>query len=241
MELTKVAVTRRGEHGKSEAARLRRDGKIPAVAYWKGEKAMTMAVAPKQLVEVLGSERGRNTVLELNVEGGESFPVLLADFQYHPVSRKLLHADFLRIALDTAVDVDVPLVTTGKCIGVTNGGTLHVVYRKLPVRCLPKDIPVKITLDITDLDVDGHIAVKDLPLAEGVTVRLAPTQTVVAVVTEAGGEADAPAAAADAGKAAAAAPAAAGKAAAAPAAAGKAAAAPAAGKAAAAPAPKAKK
>ncbi|MGC4069869.1 MAG: 50S ribosomal protein L25 [Polyangiaceae bacterium] len=240
MELTKVAVTRRGEHGKSEAARLRREGQIPAVAYWKGEKALTMAVAPKQLVEVLGSERGRNTVLELNVEGGESFPVLLADFQYHPVSRKLLHADFLRIALDTPVDVDVPLITTGKCIGVTNGGTLHVVFRKLPVRCLPKDIPVKITLDITDLDVDGHIAVKDLPLAEGVSVRLAPTQTVVAVVTEAGGEGDAPAAAAaDAGKAAAA-PAAAGKAAA-PAAAGKAAAPAAAGKAAAPAAPKAKK
>lgn len=211
MELTKVAVTRRSEHGKGEASRLRRDGKIPAVAYWKGEKALTMALAPKQLVEMLGTERGRNTVLELNVEAGESFPVLLTDFQYHPVTRQLLHADFLRIALDTPVDVDVPFVTTGKCIGVTNGGTLHIVYRKLPVRCLPKDIPVKITLDITELDVDGHVAVKDLPLGEGVSVRLPATQTVVAVVTESGGEAEtvaaegAPAAAekAPAGKAAA--------------------------------------
>lgn len=191
MELTKVAVTRRAEHGKEEASRLRRAGKIPAVAYWKGEKALSMAVAPKQLVDVLKSERGRNTVLELNVEGGESFPVLLADFQYHPVSRELLHADFFRIALDTPVDVDVPFVTTGKCIGVTNGGTLHIVYRKLPVRCLPKNIPVKITLDITELDVDGHVAVKDLPLPEGVAVSLPASQTVVAVVTESGGEAEA--------------------------------------------------
>lgn len=226
MELTKVAVTRRGEHGKGEASRLRRAGQIPAVAYWKGETALTMALAPKQLVDVLKSERGRNTVLELNVEGGESFPVLLTEFQYHPVTRSLLHADFLRIALDTPVDVDVPFLTTGKCIGVTNGGTLHIVYRKLPVRCLPKDIPVKVSLDITELDVDGHVAVKDLPLPEGVTVRLPPAQTVVAIVTEAGGEVEAVAAEG--------APAAAGdkaKAAAAPAA-GKAAAAPAAGKAA---------
>lgn len=229
MELTKVAVTRRGEHGKEEASRLRRAGKIPAVAYWKGEKALTMAVAPKQLVDVLKSERGRNTVLELNVEEGESFPVLLTDFQYHPVTRSLLHADFLRIALDTPVDVDVPFLTTGKCIGVTNGGTLHIVYRKMPVRCLPKDIPVKLSLDITELDVDGHVAVKDLPLPEGVTVRLPPAQTVVAIVTESGGEGEATAAAAEG------APAAAGdkaKAAAAPAAAGKAAAPAAAGKAA---------
>lgn len=203
MELTKVAVTRRAEHGKSEASRLRREGKIPAVAYWKGEKALTMAVAPKQLVDVLGSQRGRNTVLELNVEAGESFPVLLTDFQYHPVTRKLLHADFLRIALDETVDVDVPLITTGKCIGVTNGGTLHVVFRKLPLRCLPKDIPVNVTIDITNMDVDAHVAVKDLPLPEGVKVRLAPTQTVVAVVTEAGSEADAADAAAAADKAAA--------------------------------------
>jgi large subunit ribosomal protein L25 len=181
-----------------------------------------MAVPPKQLVEVLTSERGRNTVLELNVEGGESFPVLLTEFQYHPVTRQLLHADFLRIALDTPVEVDVPFVTTGKCIGVTNGGTLHVVYRKLPVRCLPKDIPVKISVDITTLDVDGHIAVKDLPLGEGVSVRLPATQTVVAVVTEASGEAEAaatPAAEAAAG-AKAAAPAAGAKAAAPAAAAG---------------------
>jgi large subunit ribosomal protein L25 len=222
MELTKVAVTRRAESGKGEALRLRREGKIPAVAYWKGEKAINMAVPPKQLVEVLTSERGRNTVLELNVEGGESFPVLLTEFQYHPVTRQLLHADFLRIALDTPVEVDVPFVTTGKCIGVTNGGTLHVVYRKLPVRCLPKDIPVKISVDITTLDVDGHIAVKDLPLGEGVSVRLPATQTVVAVVTEASGEAEAaatPAAEAAAG-AKAAAPAAGAKAAAPAAAAG---------------------
>src|SRR5512138_616201 len=108
MELTKVAVTRRSESGKGVASRLRNAGKIPATAYWKGEKAVSLAVAPKVLVDVLGSAHGRNTVLELNVEDGENFAALLTDFQYHPVSRALLHADFLRIALDAPVDVDVP-------------------------------------------------------------------------------------------------------------------------------------
>lgn len=237
MELTKVEVTRRSESGKGVAARLRAEGKIPATAYWKGEQAVSLAVAPKALVDVIGSVRGRNTVLELNVEGGESFPALLCDFQYHPVSRSLLHADFLRIALDAPVDVDVPFETTGKAVGTIKGGTMHIVFRKLPVRCLPKDIPVKISVDVTEMDLDAHIQVKDLALAEGVSIRLPQTQTLVAVVTESTGaeEGAATAEAAPAAAGAAAAPAAAAaaggdkaKAAAAPAAA--AAKAPAAGK-----------
>lgn len=187
MELTKVAVTRRSESGKGVASRLRVAGQIPATAYWKGEGAISLALAPKSIVDVLGTARGRNTVLELEVEGGENFPALLADFQYHPVSRNLLHADFLRISLDATVDVDVPFETVGKAVGVIQGGTMHVVFRKLPVRCLPKDIPVKITLDVAALDLDAHIRIKDLPLPEGVSVRLPANQTVVAIVTEASG------------------------------------------------------
>jgi large subunit ribosomal protein L25 len=187
MELTKVAVTRRSESGKGVASRLRVEGKIPATAYWKGEPAVSLALAPKTLVDVLGSAHGRNTVLELNIEGGESFPALLTDFQYHPVSRALLHADFLRIALDATVDVEVPFETTGKAAGIIKGGTLHVVFRKLPVRCLPKDIPVKISFDVTPMDLDAHVRVKDLPLPAGVSIRLQPSQTLVSVVTEAAG------------------------------------------------------
>jgi len=73
------------------------------------------------------------------------------------------------------------------------------VYRKLAVRCLPEKIPVKITYDITELDLDGHVAAKDLPLPEGVSIRLAPSQTVLAVVSEKDrGEEDAAVAAAGA-------------------------------------------
>ena len=188
MELTKVAVSRRSESGKGVAARLRGTGQIPATAYWKGESAVSLAVAPKSIVDVLGSAHGRNTVLELATEDGESFPALLTDFQYHPVSRQLLHADFLKISLEAPVDVDVPFETVGKAAGLIKGGTMHVVFRKLPVRCLPKDIPVKISFDVTELDLDAHIRVKDLPVPEGVSLRLPASQTLVAIVTESGGD-----------------------------------------------------
>ena len=184
MELVKVTASNRQSAGKGNARRLRGEQRIPAVAYGKGEPALKLAVSPKDLLGVLAREHGRNSVIELQVEGGEKLTVLLCDFQYHPVSRTLLHADFLKIALDQPVDVDVPFDLTGKPQGVVMGGILRQVYRKLPVRCLPDKIPVKIEHDVTPLELDDHVAVKDLALPEGVSVRLPAEQTVAAVVTE---------------------------------------------------------
>lgn len=184
MELVKVPAIRRTESGKGPARRLRREGRIPATAYGKEMKAESLAVSPKDLLGVLKSEHGRNSVIELAVEGEGKHTVLLADYQYHPVSREFLHADFLQIHLDRPVEVDVPFELTGKAKGVVMGGVLRQVYRKLPISCLPEQIPVKIGHDVTELELDGHVAVRDLSLPEGVTVRLDENRTVAAVVTE---------------------------------------------------------
>ena len=82
------------------------------------------------------------------------------------------------------MDVDVPLELTGKAAGVVLGGTLRQVFRTLPVRCLPAQIPVKVTYDVTELQLDAHVASKDVPLPEGVTSRLVPEQTVISIFTE---------------------------------------------------------
>jgi large subunit ribosomal protein L25 len=184
MDAIKVTASRRDGHGKGAARRLRSEGRIPAVAYGKDLPTQTLAIAPDAIKSVLASARGRNTVVTLDVDGKAGLTVLLSDFQYHPVSRQLLHADFLQIHLDQPVNVEVPLELTGKAAGVTAGGTLRQVFRKLPIRCLPGQIPVKITHDVTELGLDGHVPVKDLELPEGVSVRLPAEQTVASVVTE---------------------------------------------------------
>ena len=184
MELVKVPAIRRNESGKGPARRLRHEGKIPATAYGKEMEAESLAVAPKDLFAVLKSDHGRNSVIELQVEGEGKRTVLLADYQYHPVSREFLHADFLQIHLDRPVEVDVPFELTGKPKGVVMGGVLRQVYRKLPIRCLPEQIPVKIEYDVTELELDDHVAVRDLALPEGVVVRLDESRTVAGVVTE---------------------------------------------------------
>jgi len=184
MDLRKISANARASRGKGEATRLRRTGRIPAVAYGKKFAAQSLAVSPDDVRGVLTSERGRNTVIELDVDGKSKVTVLLREYQHHPVSRAILHADFVQIALDEPVEVQIPLETTGKAAGVVKGGILRQVFRRIPVRCLPKLIPVKIVHDVTELELDGHVPAKALALPEGVEVRLPPEQTVIAVVTE---------------------------------------------------------
>lgn len=229
MEIIKLSATTRPDCGKSPSSRLRRTGQIPAICYGKGLAAFSVAVAPKELLQILKSPHGKNSVIELNVKDVQDFTVMVRDYGYHPISRELLHADFLQVKLDQPVDVDVPVHCTGKSKGSVAGGILQQIFRSLPIRCLPEKIPVMVEIDITELDLGDTIKAGQVKLPEGVKVRLPEEQTVIVIAVPEKGE-DAPAAGAP-GAPAAAAPAAGGKAAA-PAAAGKAAAPAAGGKAA---------
>ena len=177
-----VTAKPRSESGKGAARRLRHSGQVPAVAYGKELVATSLSVTPKDIVTVLKSERGQNTVLQMKVEGGDDMLVMIKHYTYHPVTRSLEHVDFVQVKLDRPVDVEVPLQANGKAAGVAAGGLLRQVFRMLPVRCLPDRIPLKIDADVSALELGYAIATKDLQLPEGVEVRLAPELTVISVV-----------------------------------------------------------
>jgi large subunit ribosomal protein L25 len=167
--------------GKGEARRLRRQGLVPAIAYGKGLPSTPIVVGPKEVATILKSELGKNTVIELELEG-KKLLAMIRDFALHPVKRELEHIDFIEVRLDKPVDVSVPLIAVGKAPGVVAGGVLRVVHRMVPVRCLPDRIPVKIETDVSHLELGQHVSTQELKLPEGVTVRLPPEQTLVAVV-----------------------------------------------------------
>jgi large subunit ribosomal protein L25 len=181
MEIIKLSATRREETGKGSSRRLRRIGHIPAVAYGKNLAALQVAVSPKALLDVLGSEHGQNAVLELAIENGEKLTVMVRDYAYHPVTRSLIHADFVQVKLDQPVDVEIPLRCTGKSKGVVAGGILQQIFRRIPVRCLPERIPAAIDVDISELDMGDSIKAGTLSLGEGIKVRLSDDQTIVVV------------------------------------------------------------
>ena len=168
----------RTPNGKSEARRLRLSGLVPAIAYGKGLPATAIAVAPKAVATILRTELGKNTLIELDLEG-KKLLAMIKDFTLHPLHRELEHVDFVEVKLDQlGRSASVPLLAIGKAVGVAKGGVLRVVHRLVPVRCLPNVIPIKIETDVTNLELGEHIATQDLEASRrgrGV-VRLA-TQT----------------------------------------------------------------
>ncbi|MBP9087405.1 MAG: 50S ribosomal protein L25 [Kofleriaceae bacterium] len=231
MEVGKLTVSVRNDHGTSASKKLRAKGLVPGVCYGAsvdGKLApMAISVNFKELKGSLDAVRRTNTVLELTiVDGAKSHTVsaLVKDFQVDAIRRNLTHVDFLAIDPNKEVVAEVPLEFTGKHKGTMEGGQLRTLIRSLEVRAKPANIPHKLTVDVTPLGIGDVVHVSDIALPAGV---LAVTGRDLAVILCAAPEED-KAAAGDAAvdPAAAAAPAA-GKAAA-----GKAAPAAAAGKAA---------
>jgi large subunit ribosomal protein L25 len=192
--------------GKGEAKRLRASGWIPAVAYGKGLTSALLSVSPKDVLGILTSERSQNTVIQMEAGTHGKLLVMIKDYTYHPVHRGLEHVDFVQVKLDQPVDVNVPLIHHGKPAGVVAGGIIRVVYRTVPVRCVPDKIPLKLEIDITHLELNEHVSTQDLKMPDGVTVRLPPEQTLIAVVTPEKEREEVPAEAAAAAVAGAAAP-----------------------------------
>jgi large subunit ribosomal protein L25 len=186
MEFEKLTAQVRTGRKKGLSRQLRRGGSIPAVCYGPDIEPITISTDPKVLFEALSGPLGQNVVMELTVEGDgaptDPLLVMLQERQYHPVTRKTLHADFLHVSTEREVQVRVPFELVGKCIGVQTGGRLTQVFRSLPIRCLPTSVPEKIVLDVTTMDVGQLRKVSDLELPEGVTVTLEPNQTLSSVV-----------------------------------------------------------
>ena len=164
MDATLRAEKREGR-GKNEARRLRATGQIPAVVYGaeKG-KAVEIAVDPKTLLRILHSESGVNTLIGLQLDGGDT-RVLVKEYQLDPIDHKLLHVDFYQVAMDRAITVTVPFVLKGEAKGVKQqGGIVDFVTREIEIEVLPGDIPENITVDVSELLMHEGVRVRDLPM-----------------------------------------------------------------------------
>lgn len=163
-----VPATVRESRGKNEARRLRAAGMVPAIVYGAGQKSIALSVDPKQLLKILHSSTGQNTIFDLSVDNGPS-PVMIVDFQLDPVKGNLLHLDLKRIDLSKTVRVLIPVQTKGDPKGVKQqGGLLEIVNREIEIECLPDDIPEHFTVDVTELLMGQSIRVADVPIGESI-------------------------------------------------------------------------
>jgi large subunit ribosomal protein L25 len=154
----------REKRGKNEARRLRQTGKVPAVLYGGKGDAITLAVNTKQVVSILRSESGHNTLFQVDLAGKHE-PAILKDWLVDPVSGNLLHVDLLRVAMDVRMKVKVPVHTFGEPSGVkVQGGVFEVVTREVEIECLPGEIPTEFRMDVSGLMLNQQMRASELPI-----------------------------------------------------------------------------
>jgi len=177
-----VAASSRTETGKNCNRRLRAQGLIPGVLYGAGKPPVSLSVSPKEIVSILRSGAGENTLFDLELAGARR-KVILKEFQVEPLKDRLLHADFFEVALDKPIQVDVHVELHGVPVGVkTQGGLLDFVTRELEIECLPLDIPQKVVVDVSGLELGRHLRVSDLVVGDKVKVLTGPEVVVAHVV-----------------------------------------------------------
>jgi large subunit ribosomal protein L25 len=177
-----VAAQGRTDTGKNVNRRLRTQGLIPGVVYGAAKESIAVAVSPKEITTILRSASGENTLFDLDLDGKRR-KVILKEFQLEPIKGQILHADFYEVALDKLLEVKVHVELHGTPVGVkVQGGIIDFVTRELEVECLPTDIPEKIVLDVSALELGKHLRVSDLTAPPKVKILTEPDVVVVHVV-----------------------------------------------------------
>jgi large subunit ribosomal protein L25 len=162
MHATLEAV-KRDTRGKNEARRLRAAGRIPAVLYGGSGETIALSVTPKELSRILHSDTGENTIIELQVQGGETTRVLVKDYLLNPIDHAMLHADFYRVSLDKPITVTVSIVIKGEPKGVKlQGGVLDLPHREVEIESLPLEIPESLEVDVSELMIGQGVHLRDL-------------------------------------------------------------------------------
>ncbi len=181
MKTVNMSGSLRENVGKSDAKKLRNKGQVPCVIYG-GEEQVHFYVDERQFSKLVFTPEVHFVNIDLN---GKTFSVILQDIQYHPVTDKIIHADFLEINEAKEITMAIPVKLTGNSGGVLRGGKLHLRLRKLIVKALPGNMPEEIVLDITPLEIGDSIKIKDIQ-AENFALINKPSEAVVNVKTARG-------------------------------------------------------
>jgi large subunit ribosomal protein L25 len=183
MDMQLVAQTR-SKPGKGAARRLRQQELIPAVCYGCNKETRSLSVSNNQFQKLIREVDTETRVIPLNIEDAgtsEIKHVMVREIQLDPVKHKILHIDFLEVDMNQPIVVEVPIELTGEAAGITLGGLLNHIRHTLTVRSLPGDIPERLKVDITHLNIGDSLHVADIKSMVSVEVIDEDHYTVVTI------------------------------------------------------------
>ena len=175
------AVLRSKENGSNKT--LLKKGFVPGIIYGKGSDPTKIAFENKALNQLMKSGSFYTKIIELEIEGKVE-KILPKQLQYHPVTDKLIHFDFLRVKEDTKVTVEVPIEFLNQdiCPGLKKGGVLNLVRRIIELNCNASNIPDKLQFDLQENDIGDAIKISNIDLPEGVKPTITDRDFVVATL-----------------------------------------------------------
>ncbi|MGP8153309.1 MAG: 50S ribosomal protein L25 [Smithella sp.] len=184
MEVTDLTAQVRKEQRKGPSRRLRQKGFVPAIFYGRSTENILLAVKNDALVK-LRKDKKDHTFIKLIIDDGGNKKIeklsLLRELQVQPLTGMFYHADFYEVDVKRKLTIDVPLRFIGKAIGVENGGELQHLRREVKISCLPLNLPDHIDVEVTNLQIGDSIRIRDLKVAEEITLLDRPDTSVAAV------------------------------------------------------------
>ncbi|MET3034778.1 50S ribosomal protein L25/general stress protein Ctc [Chryseobacterium sp. NRRL B-14859] len=176
MKSITIQGTKRESVGKKSTKALRDAELVPCVVYG-GEAPLNFSAEEKAFKGLVYTPEAHTVSIEVD---GKTIPAVLQDIQFHPITDKILHADFYQLADDKPVIMEVPVRITGRAKGVVAGGVLRQSFRKLKVKALPANLPDEIVVDVTPLRIGNKLYIGGIK-AEGYSFMHPDNAVVVAV------------------------------------------------------------
>ncbi len=174
-----VLKAQRRDIGKKASKAVRNSGLVTGIYYSHGEEPIAISVHPLNMRPIVYTANAK--IINLDVEGSNStIKCMLKDISFDPVTDVIVHFDLFGVQEDKPINILVPVSFKGQSVGIKEGGILEHIIHKLPVVCLPKDLPEKLEIDITDLRIGHAIHVRDINFP-GLTIKTNGDATIVAI------------------------------------------------------------
>lgn len=180
-----LTITPRAQTGRSASRRVRKANQIPAILYGKHTNPQTLSVDAPEFTRLAKAVGGRALIIELQQAGkAEKALSFLQEVQRDPITDKYLHIDLQEVKADEKLEINVPVSFVGEAHGVkTQGGVLEIASHTLRIRCLPKDLPPFIEVDVTELKLEETLKVGGLKPVNGVEFRDLPGHPIVSILS----------------------------------------------------------
>jgi large subunit ribosomal protein L25 len=183
-ERVEIEVKQRESRGSADSRRLRREGLVPGVIYGRGKNPHPFCVPERDLRKALTGPAGLHAILDVVLDGQKTtHSSILKDYQQDVLSGRLTHIDLQEVRLDQPIQAQVVIELVGESAGTKEGGVLSQVSREVTVEALPLEVPERIEVDISAMQMGDTLRLADVPAPEGATFLDDPEETVLATVT----------------------------------------------------------